>query len=159
MMGNAATWALAFVAGPGFGVAVGATISPAAAHPGLMPLIPVLAALPDEAVYPRALYAVLLLPVAAGAVMARWVDRELEFFGNVRARFAAVTTAAGIAVAVVVVLTALGNGSLGRRPSLTHRPGRGSVRRRAARGGHRRGRAPGELAAVARAGRLRCSRR
>ena len=113
MMGNAATWALSFVAGPGFGVAVGAVISPAAAHPGLMPLIPVLAALPDEASYPRSLYAVVVLPVAAGALIARWVDRELEFFGNARARFAAVTAAAGIAVAVVVGLTALGNGSLG----------------------------------------------
>lgn len=113
MMGNAATWALSFVAGPGFGVAVGAAISPAAAHPGLMPLIPVLAALPDEATYPRALYAVVLLPIAAGALIARWVDRDLEFFGNARARFAAVTTAAVIAVAVVAMLTALGNGSLG----------------------------------------------
>lgn len=113
MMGNAATWALSFVAGPGFGVAVGAVISPAAAHPGLMPLIPVLAALPDEATYPRALYAVVLLPIAAGAIIARWVDRDLEFFGNARARFAAATTAAVIAVAAVAVLTGLGNGSLG----------------------------------------------
>lgn len=113
MMGNAATWALSFVAGPGFGVAVGAAISPAAAHPGLMPLIPALAALPDEATYPRALYAVVLLPIAAGAFIARWVDRDLEFFGNARARFAAVSTAAFIAVAVIAVLTALGNGSLG----------------------------------------------
>ncbi|MEO6997951.1 MAG: DUF6350 family protein [Terracoccus sp.] len=113
MMGNAATWALSFIAGPGFGVAVGSVISPASAHPGLMPLIPVLAALPDEASYPRALYAVVLLPIAAGVLIARWVDRDLEFFGNARARFAAVTTASGIAVAVVAVLTALGNGALG----------------------------------------------
>lgn len=113
MMGNAATWALSFLAGPGFGVAVGSVISPAAAHPGLMPLIPVLAALPDEASYPRALYAVVLLPISAGALIARWVDRDLEFFGNARARFAAVTTAAGIAVAVVAVLTTIGNGALG----------------------------------------------
>lgn len=113
MLGNAATWALSFVAGPGFSVAAGAVISPAAAHPGLMPLVPVLAALPDEASYPRVLYAVVLLPIAAGAVIARWVDLELEFFGNAGARFAAVVTAAGVAVAAVMVLTAIGNGALG----------------------------------------------
>ncbi len=113
MMGNAATWALSFVAGPGFGVAAGAVISPAAAHPGLMPLVPVLAALPDDASYPRALYAVVLVPVAVGVVIARWVDRDLEFFGNAVARCAAVVTAAAIAVAAVVALTAIGNGALG----------------------------------------------
>lgn len=113
MIGNAATWALAFLAGPGFSLAVGATITPAAAHPGLMPLIPMLAALPEQADYPTVLYAVVLVPVAIGVLLGRWVDRELDFFGNVRARFAAVTTAAVISVLAVTVLAALGNGALG----------------------------------------------
>lgn len=113
VLGNAATWALAFLAGPGFHVAVGATISPAAAHPGLMPLVPVLGALPDEAAYPRAMYAVVLVPVAAGVVIGRWVGGELEFFGNGRARAAAAATAGSIAVLAVGILTALGTGAVG----------------------------------------------
>ena len=113
LLGNAATWALSFTAGSGFQVAVGATISPAAAHPGLMPLVPLLAALPDDADYPALAFVVVLVPVAVGVVIGRWVDSELEFFGNTRARVTATVAAAAIAVTVVVALTALGNGGVG----------------------------------------------
>ena len=113
LLGNAATWALGFVAGPGFSLAVGSTVSPAAAAPGLLPLVPVLGAVPEAAEYPPILYAVLLLPVAAGLFVGRGVDRELEFFGNLRARVAATVVAALIAVVVVVAVTALGNGAVG----------------------------------------------
>ncbi len=113
LLGNAAVWALSFVAGPGFQVAVGSMITPGAAQPGLMPLVPVLGALPDAANYPAVLYAVVLVPVAAGALVGRWVDQELEFFGNLRARLLATATAALIAVVVVVVIAGLGNGAFG----------------------------------------------
>ncbi|MEO7753008.1 MAG: DUF6350 family protein [Terracoccus sp.] len=113
LLGNAAIWALSFVAGPGFQVAVGSMITPSAAQPGLMPLVPVLGALPDAANYPAVLYAVVLVPVAAGALVGRWVDRELEFFGNLRARLLATATAAVIAVVAVAVLAGLGNGAIG----------------------------------------------
>ena len=49
LLGNAATWALSFLSGPGFQVALGSTVSPAAAQPGLLPLVPVLGALPEAA--------------------------------------------------------------------------------------------------------------
>ena len=113
LIGNAATWALAFLAGPGFSVAAGSVISPASAEPGLMPLVPILGALPDQADYPPILFVVLLIPVAGGAVIGRWLDREVEFFGNVRARLTATAAAAAIAVAVVGLLTWLANGSVG----------------------------------------------
>jgi hypothetical protein len=113
LLGNAATWALSFLAGPGFQVAVGGAITPGAAHPGLLPLVPVLGALPQASDYPVVLYAVVLAPVALGAWLGRRVDAELEFFGNVRARLAATAVAALIAVAVVVALTALANGAVG----------------------------------------------
>ncbi|WP_246111210.1 cell division protein PerM [Terrabacter aerolatus] len=113
LLGNTATWALSFLAGPGFQVALGSTITPAAAHPGLLPLVPVLGALPQAADYPAMAYAVLLVPVLLGAWLGRRVDAELEFFGNVRARLAATATAALLAVVVVVALSALGNGAVG----------------------------------------------
>ena len=81
------------------------------------------------------MYAVVLAPVLLGVWLGRRVDAELEFFGNVRARFAATAVAALIAVAVVVALTALGNGRRGR-PALGRRPAPLAVRR----GAHRRGR-------------------
>ena len=113
LLGNAVTWALGFVAGPGFALALGSTVSPAAAAPGLLPLVPVLGAVPEAADYPSILYAVLLLPVAAGVLIGRRVDRELEFFGDLRARVTATAVAALIAVVVVVAVTALGNGAVG----------------------------------------------
>ncbi|WP_460628498.1 cell division protein PerM [Intrasporangium mesophilum] len=113
LLGNAATWALSFLAGPGFQIAVGSTISPAAAHPGLLPLIPVFGALPESDAYPSLMYAVALAPVAVGAYLGRRVDAELEFFGNVRARVSATVVAAALAVTVVIALTALGNGAVG----------------------------------------------
>ncbi len=110
--GNLATWGLSFLAGPGFSVAVGATISPAAAHPGMMPLIPVLGGLPDEATYPWMMWLVLIVPVLAGAAIARWVDRDADETPS-RDRFLAAAVACAIAVTVVGVLIALGNGSIG----------------------------------------------
>ncbi|MGO4361851.1 cell division protein PerM [Terrabacter sp. RAF57] len=113
LLGNAATWALSFLAGPGFQVALGSTISAGAAQPGLLPLVPVLGALPQASDYPATMYAVVLAPVLVGVWLGRRVDAELEFFGNVRARLSATAVAALVAVAVVVVLTALGNGAVG----------------------------------------------
>ncbi len=113
LLGNAAVWALSFVAGPGFQVAAGSLITPAAAQPGLMPLVPVLGALPDAADYPPLMYAVVLVPIAAGVLVGRRVDQELEFFGNLRARLLATATAGLLAVGVVTVLAGLGNGALG----------------------------------------------
>ncbi|GAA2163397.1 hypothetical protein FHX52_2033 [Humibacillus xanthopallidus] len=113
LLGNAVTWALGFVAGPGFSLALGSTVSPAAAAPGLLPLVPVLGAVPEAADYPSILYAVLVLPVAAGVLIGWRVDRELEFFGNLRARLSATVVAGLIAVVVVVAVTALGNGAVG----------------------------------------------
>ncbi|MCU1537697.1 MAG: hypothetical protein JWP82_2048 [Humibacillus sp.] len=113
LLGNAAVWALSYLAGPGFAVALGSTVSPAAAAPGLLPLVPVLGAMPQSADYPPIMYAVLLLPVAAGALIGWGVDRELEFFGNVRARVTARVVGALLAVVVVGGVAALGNGSIG----------------------------------------------
>jgi hypothetical protein len=113
LLGNAATWALSFLAGPGFQVALGSTVSAGAAQPGLLPLVPVLGALPGASDYPAMMYAVVLAPVLVGVWLGRRVDAELEFFGDVRARFSATAVAALIAVVVVIALTALGNGAVG----------------------------------------------
>jgi hypothetical protein len=113
LLGNAATWALGFLAGPGFQVAIGSAVTPAAAQPGLLPLVPVLGAMPQAADYPVAMYLVVLAPAAVGAIQARRVDRELEFFGDVRARVGATAVAALLPVVVVVGLTALANGAVG----------------------------------------------
>lgn len=115
-LGNAATWALSFLVGPGFSIAVGSTITPAAAHPGLMPLVPILAALPDEADYPWPMFVVLAVPVVVGWFAAGWVDDGTVALAGARStrdRFAAVGATLALAVAVVTGITALGNGAMG----------------------------------------------
>ncbi|HET7398238.1 MAG TPA: DUF6350 family protein [Intrasporangium sp.] len=112
-LGNLATWGVSFIAGPGFSLATGGAISPAGAHPGLMPLVPVLGALPDEASYPRALFLVVLLPVGVGVLVGWWTDRRSPDGASVRERFAAAGAAGACSVVLVGVLTALGNGSVG----------------------------------------------
>ncbi|MDN5794532.1 MAG: DUF6350 family protein [Intrasporangium sp.] len=111
-LGNVATWGLAFLVGPGFSVAVDGLVSPAGAHPGLMPLIPILGALPDEAAYPRIVWVVLVVPVVIGAMVARRTDLLLGSAGR-RERASAVGAACATAVALVTVLTALANGAMG----------------------------------------------
>lgn len=111
-LGNAATWGLGFLAGPGFSVAVDGLISPAGAHPGLMPLIPILAALPDGATYPRITWAVLVVPVVIGGVVARLLGRWLGPVGW-RDRAMAMAAACATSVVLVVLVTALANGSMG----------------------------------------------
>ncbi|EWT07454.1 hypothetical protein N864_00045 [Intrasporangium chromatireducens Q5-1] len=111
-LGNAATWALAFLAGPGFSVAVDGVVSPAGAHPGLMPLIPVLGALPDDATYPGAMWAVVAVPVLLGGVIAWRVDRLLRPAAW-RERLGAMVAASVGSTVLVTVLTALANGAMG----------------------------------------------
>lgn len=111
-LGNTATWGLGFLAGPGFSVAVGGLISPAGAHPGLMPLIPILGALPDEARYPGIAWAVLGVPVIIGGVIAWWLDRRLGEAGW-RDRTGAMAAACATSMVLVFLVTALANGSIG----------------------------------------------
>jgi hypothetical protein len=66
LLPNAALWAVAYAAGPGFAVGAGTGISPFSAVLGPVPAFPLLAALPQDGTPPPAVRAVLLLPVLAG---------------------------------------------------------------------------------------------
>lgn len=64
---DAALWALAFCAGPGFAVGTGTSVSPAGADLGAVPALPLLAALPQgEGTGPG--WVALAVPVAAGVL-------------------------------------------------------------------------------------------
>ncbi|NNH04494.1 cell division protein PerM, partial [Microbacterium ulmi] len=66
-------WGMSFVAGPGFAVGVGTSVSPSGTQLGVVPGIPVLGALPEST--STWLLLVALVPVALGA-FAGWIARS-----------------------------------------------------------------------------------
>ncbi|MFI6811546.1 DUF6350 family protein [Nonomuraea sp. NPDC050328] len=67
-LANAAIWAMAYIAGPGFAVGTGTLVAPTGVNLDGMPILPLLGALPDSGPAPAWAMAVIALPFAAGAV-------------------------------------------------------------------------------------------
>lgn len=105
-------WALSFLAGPGFQVAAGGSVSVSGAAPGLLPMIPALGLVPSDGVYPAWVALVVLLPVGTGALIAWHAARQWS--GLARWQDKART----VSVAVVLVdLIVLGAGLLASGPA------------------------------------------
>lgn len=106
---NLLVWTLAYVAGPGFSVGGGTGVDPFSQTGGLLPAVPLLGAVPEQA--PAAGPLLLLLPVAAGMVAAL----VLRHRRHLPLRTEAVALLVGAAVVAVgaAVLAALASGALG----------------------------------------------
>lgn len=117
---NLVVWALAFLAGPGFAVGVGTSVTPAASDLGLLPLVPVLGALPAPGPLPAPLAVLIVLPVAVGAAVGWWTLRRGPVadqvadgaLGPVAAVVEALVPVA-LASALLLVLLALSGGAAG----------------------------------------------
>ncbi|MDP9240586.1 MAG: DUF6350 family protein, partial [Actinomycetota bacterium] len=100
---NATLWAAGFVAGPGFAVGTGTTVSSFGVHLQPVPALPLLAALPSTRI--AWLVALLLLPMAggllAGAVVGR---RHVGRRHDVRGLGALLATGAGTGVAAGLLM-------------------------------------------------------
>ena len=108
----AVVWAVALLAGPGFAVGAGTAVTLGGVRLGAVPGLPLLGALPTDDL-PRAAWALVAVPVLAGAVAgavlarARVLDLDAPRpAAGVLARTAA-TLAPAAAVALVVLLVAL----------------------------------------------------
>jgi hypothetical protein len=110
---NLAVWALAFLAGPGFQIADGSSIALAGSHPGLMPMIPVLGALPADGVWSPWLRLALAAPTLVGVLLGWLVCRRLARLSSWRTKLFAVATAALTSSLAVTLLALLGSGSVG----------------------------------------------
>lgn len=106
---NLLVWVLSYVAGPGFSVGGGTGVDPFSQTGGLLPAVPLLGAVPEQA--PAAGPLLLLLPVAAGVVAAI----VLRHRRALPLRDEAVALVVGAAVVAVgsAVLAALASGALG----------------------------------------------
>jgi hypothetical protein len=113
-----AVWAVAWCAGPGFAVGVGTAVTPAASTLGLLPLVPVLGALPAPGPLSAPWQAVVLLPVVVGAVVgwrcARGGPAPTDAGpGRTRSAVLDALAAAAMAASVFTVLTLASAGSAG----------------------------------------------
>ena len=110
---NLAVFALAWLAGPGFQIADGSTITLAGAHPGLMPMIPVLGALPSDGAWSGWLILLLSVPVLAGGVIGWLACRSLARLSSWRTKLATALAAVVTSAAGLTVLAGLGSGAVG----------------------------------------------
>lgn len=108
-----AVWATSWLAGPGFSVGQGATVTLSAAHPGLLPLVPVLGALPNGGGFPGWALALLAVPVVVGAVVSWLACRSLARLSSWSTKLTTSGAACGVTALVALVATALASGSLG----------------------------------------------
>lgn len=110
---NLAVWAVSLLAGPGFQVAAGSTITVNGAAPGLLPMVPVLGALPTEGTYPRTIAVVLAVPVLVGVFLGWRVCRQWARLAAWREK--ARSTLTGVVTATLAIggAAAMGSGAAG----------------------------------------------
>lgn len=110
---NLALWAISFCAGSGFSVVDGATTSWSGARSGLMPMVPVLAALPPPGAFPWVVALLVLVPVGIGALVGWRCLRVLARLSTLRTKASVMGTAVALAAAAIGLLDVAGGGSLG----------------------------------------------
>jgi hypothetical protein len=108
-----AVWGTAWLAGPGFQVAMGGSVTVSGAQPGLLPLVPALGAVPPEASYPTWVTAALLLPVTLGAVAGWRACRSWSRLASWRAKALSSLTAVSTAALLVGLVAVPASGAMG----------------------------------------------
>lgn len=105
---NLVVWAGSWAAGPGFSVGSGTSVTPGQTDLGSLPALPVLGALPPSGPGPGWAWAVLALPVLAGAVAGWCVLRAAGRQGRSASVSALLAQVATVAVVAGLGWTALG---------------------------------------------------
>ena len=100
---NLGLWALGFVAGPGFSIAEGTGVSLGGSSLGVLPQVPVLAAIPGPGHFGWWSRLLLLIPILLGAYAARRTLAEIPRLARGRVKFTATLAAVDL----------LGGGSAG----------------------------------------------
>ena len=101
------------VAGPGFGIGDGSAITWTTSDPGLLPLVPVLGALPDPGPLPSGLWLAVLVPVAIGAVVGWRSLRAVSRLSTWQIKAETSATACLLCALVLTLAVALAGGAAG----------------------------------------------
>lgn len=110
---NLSIWVMSFLAGPGFSVVQGASLSWSGASTGLLPLVPVLAAHPQPGTFPWFMPVVALLPSLIGAYVGRRALATVARLAALRTKLKVAVAAALMCAALVGIIDVMGGSSLG----------------------------------------------
>ena len=113
MLPNLALWAVSFLAGPGFQVVDGAQTTLTGSQSGLMPMVPVFAALPRPGDFPVVLLVLVAVPVLVGGVIGHRALGAVARLASLRAKLSVATTSALLTAGLVGLLDAFAGGRLG----------------------------------------------
>jgi hypothetical protein len=111
---NLALWAVSFMAGPGFRVVEGGSVTWSGSEGGLLPMVPVLAALPQPGAFPWFTSLSVLVVVGVGAWVARRALGEVARLSRLRTKLAVALSACLVAALTLAVLDLVAGGSLGQ---------------------------------------------
>lgn len=109
-------WALAWMAGPGFGIGAGSSVTWTTSKLGLLPLVPAFGALPDPGPLPTWSMAAILVPLGVGALIGALVLRSAASRApdaTLARRVAAAAAACLIAAALLAAAAAAASGPVG----------------------------------------------
>jgi hypothetical protein len=110
---NVALWASSWLAGTGFGLGEGTAITWSSSNPGLLPLIPVLGAVPAPGPLPAGLWLTVLVPVAAGALVGWRALGVVARLSSWQAKAETAGLACLVAALVLTLASSLAGGSVG----------------------------------------------
>ncbi|HEV7196709.1 MAG TPA: DUF6350 family protein, partial [Pedococcus sp.] len=110
---NLGLWAVSFVAGTGFSSVQGAWVSWTGSRTSLLPMVPVLGALPDPGAFPGYLPVVVLLPVMVGVLVGWRSMRAVARLSTGRTKLIVVSSAVVVSACTLGLLDAVAGASLG----------------------------------------------
>ena len=110
---NLALWAVSFLAGTGFSAVEGASATWTGSRTSVLPMVPVLGALPEPGAFPGALPLLVLVPVSVGTVVGWRALRSVSRLSSQRTKLGVVAVAVVVTAGTVGLLDVLGGSSLG----------------------------------------------
>ena len=111
---NLALWVVSFLAGPGFRVVEGGPVTWSGSEGGLLPMVPVLAALPQPGGFPWFTALSVLVVVAVGAFVARRALAEVARLSRLRTKLAVALSACTVTALALAALDLVAGGSVGQ---------------------------------------------
>lgn len=113
LLPNLGQWVLSFMAGPGYHLSETVRVTWSGVEPGVLPMLPILAAHPQPGAFPWPSRLFVLVPIALGIYLAHRTLRSMPRLAAGTAKVATVAWAVATTVIVLAFLDLIGGGSAG----------------------------------------------